>query len=200
MPASRWNTARTSTRPSATPSRCPSWQTRGRDRRRQRAAGPPYRHSCDRSERCAEGARQAQAQVAAAARLPVPCCRRPSRSGGPEGRVGPDGDGRPRRVAATVVDRIGTARCRWRPGHRKLPVMVEVFASELDDGRVRNRADADSLIRAIAIVSGLGTTSAYVWLKLPVVDDLERVMRSTSLPTLLLGGDPGEDQAETFSS
>src|SRR5205807_936224 len=83
---------------------------------------------------------------------------------------------------------------------RKLPAMVEVFASELDAGRVRNRADADSLIRAIAIVSGLGTTSAYLWLKLPVVDDLERVMRATSLPTLLLGGDPGEDQAETFGS
>ena len=81
---------------------------------------------------------------------------------------------------------------------RKLPVMVEVFASQLEEGRVRNRDDADSLIRAIAIVSGLGTTSAYVWLKLPVVDDLERVMRATSLPTLLLGGDPGEDQAETF--
>ena len=83
---------------------------------------------------------------------------------------------------------------------RKLPAIVEVFASELDEGRVRNRGDADSLIRAIAIVSGLGTTSAYLWLKLPVVDDLERVMRATSLPTLLLGGDPEEDQAETFGS
>ncbi|HXO59229.1 MAG TPA: hypothetical protein VN834_05460, partial [Candidatus Acidoferrum sp.] len=70
---------------------------------------------------------------------------------------------------------------------RKLPAMIEVFASEVEDGRVRNRADADSLIRAITIVSGLGTTSAYTWLKLPVVDDLERVMRATSLPTLLLG-------------
>jgi hypothetical protein len=83
---------------------------------------------------------------------------------------------------------------------RKLPAMIEVFASELEDGRVRNRVDADSLIRAISIVSGLGTTSAYVWLKLPVVDDLERVMRATSLPTLLLGGDPGEDPAGTFAS
>jgi len=83
---------------------------------------------------------------------------------------------------------------------RKLPAMVEVFASEVDDGRVRNRADADSLIRAITIVSGLGTTSAYLWLKLPVVDDVDRVMRATSLPTLLLGGDPGNDPQETFAS
>ena len=82
----------------------------------------------------------------------------------------------------------------------QLPAMIEVFASEVEDGRVRNRDDADSLIRAIAIVSGLGTTSAYTWLKLPVVDDLERVMRATSLPTLLLGGDPGKDQSATFGS
>jgi len=65
---------------------------------------------------------------------------------------------------------------------RQLPAMIEVFASHLEDGRVRNRDDADSLIRAITIVSGLGTTSAYLWLKLPVVDELERVMRATSLP------------------
>jgi DhnA family fructose-bisphosphate aldolase class Ia len=81
----------------------------------------------------------------------------------------------------------------------KLPAMIEVFASEVEDGRVRNRADADSLIRAITVVSGLGTTSAYLWLKLPVVDDLARVMRATSLPTLLLGGDPGEDPQATFA-
>src|SRR5207253_8704453 len=83
---------------------------------------------------------------------------------------------------------------------RKLPAMIEVFASAVEDGRVRNRGDADSLIRAITIVSGLGTTSAYLWLKLPVVDDLDRVMRATSLPTLLLGGDPGNDPQETFVS
>ena len=83
---------------------------------------------------------------------------------------------------------------------RRLPAMIEVFASHVEDGRVHNRADADSLIRAITIVSGLGTTSAYIWLKLPVVEDLERVMRATSLPTLLLGGDPTEDPAGTFAS
>jgi len=83
---------------------------------------------------------------------------------------------------------------------RKLPAMIEVFASEVEDGRVRNRSDADSLIRAITIVSGLGTTSAYLWLKLPAVDELQRVMRATSLPTLLLGGDPGDDQETTFAS
>jgi uncharacterized protein len=83
---------------------------------------------------------------------------------------------------------------------RKLPAMIEVFASQMEDGQLRNREDADSLIRAISVVSGLGTSSARLWLKLPVVDDLQRVMRATSLPALLLGGDPGENGAATFAS
>ena len=83
---------------------------------------------------------------------------------------------------------------------RKLPAMIEVFASEVEEGRVRNRADAESLIRAVAVVSGLGATSAYTWLKLPVVDDLEQVLRTTSLPTLLLGGDPGEDGKRPYAN
>jgi hypothetical protein len=83
---------------------------------------------------------------------------------------------------------------------RKLPAMIEVFASALEGGRVRNREDADLIIRAIAVVSGLGTTSAYTWLKLPVVDDLDEVLRATSLPTLLLGGDPGEDGEQPYAS
>src|SRR5260370_41786194 len=83
---------------------------------------------------------------------------------------------------------------------RKVRAMMEVFASQVEEGRVHNRADADSLIRAITIVSGLGTTSAYVCLKLPVVEDLERVMRATSFPTLLLGGDPREEPAGKLRS
>jgi hypothetical protein len=82
---------------------------------------------------------------------------------------------------------------------RGLPAMVEVFASELRDGRARNLDDPDSLIRAIGVVSGLGQTSAYTWLKLPVVEDMARVMASTTLPTVLLGGDPGADAEATYA-
>jgi hypothetical protein len=44
----------------------------------------------------------------------------------------------------------------------------------------------------------LGATSAYTWLKLPVIEEMERVMAATTLPTLLLGGDPGADAEKTF--
>jgi hypothetical protein len=55
------------------------------------------------------------------------------------------------------------------------------------------------VIKSIHIGQGLGSTSAYTWMKLPVVDEMDRVMESTTLPTLLLGGDPA-DPDEAFAS
>ena len=83
----------------------------------------------------------------------------------------------------------------------KLMAMVEPFwSTRTDDGRVTNLLDPDSVIKSVHIASGLGATSAYTWLKLPVVDDLERVMEATTLPTLLLGGDPTVSPEETYAS
>lgn len=81
-----------------------------------------------------------------------------------------------------------------------LMAMVEPFLSVVDDGRVRNLLDPDSTITSIAIASGLGASSAHTWLKLPVVDDLPRVMEATTLPTLLLGGDPQGDPHDTYAA
>lgn len=78
--------------------------------------------------------------------------------------------------------------------------MVEPFLSVRRDGRVVNLLDPDSTITSVAIASALGATSAHTWLKLPVVDDLPRVMDSTTLPTLLLGGDPQGDPHDTYAS
>jgi DhnA family fructose-bisphosphate aldolase class Ia len=68
------------------------------------------------------------------------------------------------------------------------------------DGHVVNDLSADAVIHSVAIASALGASSAYSWLKLPVVDDMESVMKATTLPTLLLGGDPDEAADETFES
>jgi DhnA family fructose-bisphosphate aldolase class Ia len=56
------------------------------------------------------------------------------------------------------------------------------------------------VITSVAIASGLGASSAYTWLKLPVVDDMERVMEAATLPSLLLGGDTDAAPAETYAS
>ncbi|HET6483769.1 MAG TPA: aldolase, partial [Actinoplanes sp.] len=47
----------------------------------------------------------------------------------------------------------------------------------------------EAMIRAMTVAAGLGTTSAYTWLKVPVVPEMERVMASTTLPALILGGE-----------
>lgn len=81
-----------------------------------------------------------------------------------------------------------------------LMAMIEPFWSVRENGRVRNLLDPDSVIRSIHIASGLGASSAYTWLKLPVVAELERVLDATTLPTLLLGGDPRGDPHDTYAS
>lgn len=78
--------------------------------------------------------------------------------------------------------------------------MVEPFMSRWQDGKVINDLTPDAVIRSVAIAAGLGNTSRHTWLKLPVVDDMERVMRSTTMPTVLLGGDPKGSDDEVFSS
>ncbi|MDQ0809278.1 DhnA family fructose-bisphosphate aldolase class Ia [Streptomyces sp. B3I7] len=80
---------------------------------------------------------------------------------------------------------------------RRLPVFVEPFVSRRVDGRVRNDLSADAVTRSLAIASGLGGTSAYTWLKLPVTenpDDMAGVLETSTLPAVLLGGEVGPDQ------
>jgi DhnA family fructose-bisphosphate aldolase class Ia len=84
---------------------------------------------------------------------------------------------------------------------RGLLAMIEPFWSRRRSlTRVIHQLDPESMIRAIHVAQALGATSAYSWLKLPVVDDLDRVLDSTSLPVLLLGGDPGGDPARTYQT
>lgn len=83
---------------------------------------------------------------------------------------------------------------------RGLMAMVEPFISHRVDGRVRNDLSTEAVIRSCTVAAGLGSTSAYTWLKLPVVDDMERVLAATSLPVVLLGGEVSQDQAGTFET
>ncbi|MEE1622235.1 Cgl0159 family (beta/alpha)8-fold protein [Zafaria sp. Z1313] len=83
---------------------------------------------------------------------------------------------------------------------RGLIAMVEPFLSSWVDGRVRNDLSADAVVKSVAIASGLGATSAYTWMKLPVVAEMERVMAATTMPTVLLGGDPDGAPDEVFAS
>lgn len=82
----------------------------------------------------------------------------------------------------------------------RMVAMVEPLAAyRAADGSIVVAKDADSLIRVACVAAGIGATSAYTWLKIPVVEEMERVVASTTLPVLLLGGDPGARAAEVFA-
>jgi hypothetical protein len=83
---------------------------------------------------------------------------------------------------------------------RRLVAMVEPFMATRADGRVKSVLTTEAAVRASLIAAGLGTTSAYTWLKVPVVEDMERVIGATTLPTLLLGGEVSDDQDATFAA
>lgn len=56
----------------------------------------------------------------------------------------------------------------------------------------------ERLIKVVGIASGLGSSSAYTWLKIPTTNRMAEVAGATSMPILMLGGDPGKDTAQTF--
>jgi hypothetical protein len=82
---------------------------------------------------------------------------------------------------------------------RRLLAVVEPFICHRAGGEVRNQLTAEAMIRAMTVAAGIGTTSAYTWLKVPFVDDMERVMAATTLPALLLGGDVTGDRDAAFA-
>ncbi|MFD0393532.1 Cgl0159 family (beta/alpha)8-fold protein [Streptomyces nogalater] len=94
-------------------------------------------------------------------------------------------------TAARVIDAMAA---------RRLPVFVEPFISRRGPGgELVNDLSAEAVTRSIAIASGLGGSSAYTWLKVPVTEDpgdMARVMQTSTLPAVLLGGDVGDLPAD----
>ncbi|UCM88274.1 Cgl0159 family (beta/alpha)8-fold protein [Streptomyces marincola] len=95
-------------------------------------------------------------------------------------------------AAARTVDEMAA---------RRLPVFVEPFLCRRVDGRVTSDLGAEAVATSLAIASGLGGTSAYTWLKVPVAaapEATERALAATTLPAVLLGGDVTADQDAVF--
>jgi DhnA family fructose-bisphosphate aldolase class Ia len=102
--------------------------------------------------------------------------------------------------AGTVATLEATAHAVTQAAEADLPIMLEPFMSSRINGKVVNDLSPEAVILSIGIAAGLGASSANTWMKLPVVDEMERVMEATTLPTLLLGGDPGTDPDATYAS
>lgn len=83
---------------------------------------------------------------------------------------------------------------------RKLMSMIEPLPYLKDENGLAILDESDeALIKVVAIASGLGSSSAYSWLKIPSSDRMTEVAAATTLPILMLGGEPGPDPDKTFS-
>lgn len=83
---------------------------------------------------------------------------------------------------------------------RRIMCMVEPLPYVIDaSGRACLDPSVEALIRVVAIASGLGSSSAYTWLKLPAVERMAEVAGATTMPILMLGGDPGDRAEAVFA-
>jgi DhnA family fructose-bisphosphate aldolase class Ia len=81
-----------------------------------------------------------------------------------------------------------------------LMAMVEPFMSHRVDGRLCNDLTVEAVVRSATVAAGLGWTSAHTWLKLPVIEAMDAVLASTTLPILLLGGEVSPDPDAQFAT
>ena len=102
--------------------------------------------------------------------------------------------------ATTVRTLESSARAVSELAALGLMAMVEPFISHRVDGHIRNDLSADAMIRAIGVAAALGRTSAYTWLKVPIVPEMERVMASSTLPALILGGEVSADPEAAYAA
>ncbi len=98
---------------------------------------------------------------------------------------------------APVLERCGRAVGLLNAS--RLVAMVEPFVSRRTGGVLGNDLSTEAVARSAAIASGLGDTSARTWLKLPVVDDMERVAAASTLPVVLLGGEVAADPGAAYA-
>jgi hypothetical protein len=70
-----------------------------------------------------------------------------------------------------------------------LIAMVEPFISRREGGKVVNDLTTEGVVKSVAIASGLGSTSAHTWLKVPTAPDMARVAAASTLPMVVLGGE-----------
>ncbi len=82
---------------------------------------------------------------------------------------------------------------------RKIVCLVEPLPYKKDaNGMPMLDKSTDRLDKIVSITAGFGSSASYTWLKLPSWTSHVTLRESTTLPILLLGGDPGENLDATF--
>jgi DhnA family fructose-bisphosphate aldolase class Ia len=74
-----------------------------------------------------------------------------------------------------------------------LPMFLEPLLAVRTEKGFKVVKTAEALAKIVGVASALGDSSRYLWLKLPYCDDFDAVLRATTLPILLLGGEATGD-------
>ncbi|MFM9071528.1 MAG: hypothetical protein ACKOPL_08700, partial [Acidimicrobiaceae bacterium] len=82
---------------------------------------------------------------------------------------------------------------------REIVCLVEPLPYKKDaNGMPMLDKSTDRLDKIVSITAGFGSSASYTWLKLPSWTSHVTLRESTTLPILLLGGDPGVNLDATF--
>lgn len=76
------------------------------------------------------------------------------------------------------------------------PIFIEPLPVVPSEKGYKVVADPEKLIQLISVSSALGDSSRNVWLKIPFTEEFDRVVASTTLPTVILGGGKSHSKEE----
>lgn len=92
------------------------------------------------------------------------------------------------------------ARLTTELADRRLMAMIEPLPYIKDgNGKAVLDTSDEALIKVVALASGLGASSAYSWLKIPASSRMSEIAGATTLPILMLGGEPSENPDDIFA-
>ena len=74
-----------------------------------------------------------------------------------------------------------------------IPMFLEPLPVVKTENGYKVVKTAEALAKIVGVASALGDSSRYLWLKLPYCENYEVVVRATTLPILLLGGESAGD-------
>lgn len=88
---------------------------------------------------------------------------------------------------------IATVQAITEMNAHKLPTFLESLPVVKTESGYKIIKTADELACTVGAAAAMGDASNHLWLKLPYCENYERVAGATTLPILLLGGDPVGD-------
>lgn len=82
---------------------------------------------------------------------------------------------------------------------QNLPIILEPLPVVKRQNSYKVIKEAEPLIKLIGVTSALGDSSRNIWLKIPFTNDFKRVVASTTLPIVILGGDRNTELNDLLS-